>query len=280
MKFDFHIHSVFSDGSSKIEEIFKIAQKASLSALAITDHDTTLGLKTVDELSKKFKIPFVPAVEFTAVENRIKFHILGYNIDFESHELVEYSEHLLDHLNSISREQIKIIQANGIEIEEKEFFNEGQGGPLYRAKLLKTLTKHGYLKEEEIMGSLKTFFGKGAPYYIEDTFKYYDFEQACNVIKRNGGLPVLAHPGKIKKKNESLYNSLINSDLLDGLEVYHLANDPEVQKQLMDIVNRKNIMFTGGSDYHGDYNKLKTPICGIRLPEEIYYNLQPYFRNK
>jgi predicted metal-dependent phosphoesterase TrpH len=280
MKFDFHIHSVFSDGSSKIEEIFKLAQKASLSALAITDHDTTLGLKTVDVFSKKLKIPFVPAVEFTAVENGIKFHILGYNIDFESHELMEYSEHLLEHLNNISKEQIKIIQANGIEIEEREFFNEGQGGPLYRAKLLKTLTKYGYLKEEEIMSSLKTFFGKGAPCYIEDTFKYYDFEQACKVIKRNGGLPVLAHPGKIKKKDESLYNSLINSDLLDGLEVYHLDNNPEVQKQLMEIVNRKNIIFTGGSDYHGDYNKLKTPICGIWMPEEIYDNLQPYIRNK
>ncbi|MDF2673870.1 MAG: putative metal-dependent phosphoesterase, family [Clostridiales bacterium] len=280
MKFDFHIHSVFSDGSSKIEEIFKLAQKASLSALAITDHDTTLGLKTVDVFSKKLKIPFVPAVEFTAVENGIKFHILGYNIDFESHELMEYSEHLLEHLNNISKEQIKIIQANGIEIEERDFFNEGQGGPLYRAKLLKTLTKYGYLKEEEIMSSLKTFFGKGAPCYIEDTFKYYDFEQACKVIKRNGGLPVLAHPGKIKKKDESLYNSLINSDLLDGLEVYHLDNNPEVQKQLMEIVNRKNIIFTGGSDYHGDYNKLKTPICGIWMPEEIYDNLQPYIRNK
>lgn len=279
MKFDFHIHSVFSDGSSKIEEIFKIAQKASLSALAITDHDTTLGLKDVDVCSKKYRIPFVPAVEFTAVESGIKFHILGYNIDFESHELKEYSQHLLEHLNSVSKEQIKILQANGIEIEEKEFFNESQGGPLYRAKLLKTLTNHGYLKEEEIMSSLKTFFGKGAPCYIEDSFKYYDFEQACKVIKRNGGLPVLAHPGKIKKKNESLYNSLINSNLLDGLEAYHPANDPEVQKQLMDIVNRKNIIFTGGSDYHGDYNKRKTPICGIWLPEEIYDNLQPFIRN-
>lgn len=279
MKFDFHIHSVFSDGSSKIEEIFKIAQKACLSALAITDHDTTLGLKTVDEFSKKYRIPFVPAVEFSAVESGIKFHVLGYNINLESHELKEYSEHLLEHLNNISRQQIRILQKNGIEIEECEFFNESQGGPLYRAKLLKTLTKHGYLKEEEIMSSLKPFFGKDAPCYIEDTFKYYDFQQVCKVIKRNGGLVILAHPGKIKKKDEALYNDLINSDLLDGIEVYHLANDTLVQKQLMDIVARKSIIFTGGSDYHGAYNKLKTPIYGIWLPDKIYDNLHPYIRN-
>lgn len=280
MKFDFHIHSVFSDGSSKVEEIFEKAQKVSLSALAITDHDTTLGLNTVNELSRKCRIPFVPAVEFTSVENGIKFHVLGYNVDFESNELKEYSEHLLEHLNSISKQQIKIMQANGIEIEEREFFNESQGGPLYRAKLLNTLAKHGYLNKEEIMSSLNAYFAKGAPCYVEDSFKYYSFQQMCRIIKRNGGLSVLAHPGKIRRKDEALYNSLINSDLLDGLEVYHPANDVDVQKQLMDIVTKKSLIFTGGSDYHGDYNKLKTPICGLWLPDQIYNNLQPYFRNR
>lgn len=280
MKFDFHIHSVFSDGSSKVEEIFETAQKASLSALAIADHDTVLGLRTADSSSRKYGVPFIPAVEFTAVENGRKFHVLGYNIDYESPELKEYSEQLLEHLNNRSKQQIKMMQENGIEIEESEFFKEGQGGPLYRAKLLKTLARYGYLKDEEIMSSLKAFFGKGAPYYIEDSFQYYDFQQVCRVIKRNGGLAVLAHPGKIREKDEKLYGELINSELLDGLEVYHISNDAEVQKQLMDIVNRKKLIFTGGSDYHGEYNKLKTPICGIWLPDEVYDNLRPYIRNK
>ncbi|MCT4566412.1 MAG: PHP domain-containing protein [Maledivibacter sp.] len=279
MKFDFHIHSVFSDGSSKVEEIFEIAQKNCLSALAITDHDTILGLEVVNKMSKKYSIPFVPAVEFTAVENNLKFHVLAYNIDFRSEELRKYSNNLLNYLNNKSKQEIKLMQANGIEIHEEEFFKESYGGPLYRAKLLKTLTKYGYLKQEEIMSSLKAFFGKDAPYYMEDTYDYYDFHQICNLIKRNGGIIVLAHPGKIKKKDGGLYKELINSELLDGIEIYHPANNDEVQNELMNIVSRKNMIFTGGSDYHGDYNRRKTPICGIWLPDEVYYNLEPYMIN-
>ncbi|MGF7058918.1 PHP domain-containing protein [Brassicibacter mesophilus] len=280
MKFDFHMHSVFSDGSSKVEEIFEIAQKACLSALAITDHDTTLGLEVVNNMSKEYNIPFIPAVEFTAVENNLKFHVLAYDIDFQSEELREYSNNLLNHLNNKSKQEIKLMQANGIEIDENEFFKESHGGPLYRAKLLKTLTKYGYLKQEEIMSSLKAFFGKDAPYHIEDSYNYYDFHQICKLIKRNNGIIVLAHPGKIKKKDEGLYRELINSELLDGIEIYHPANDHEVQTELTNIVTNKDIIFTGGSDYHGDYNKLKTPICGIWLPNEVYDNLEPYIKNK
>lgn len=280
MKFDFHMHSVFSDGSAKVEEIFEIAQKACISALAITDHDTTLGLEIVNKMSKEYSIPFIPAVEFTAVENNLKFHVLAYDIDLQSEELREYSSNLLNHLNNKSRQEIKLMQANGIEIDEKEFFKESHGGPLYRAKLLKTLTKYGYLEQEEIMGSLKAFFGKDAPYYVEDSYSYYDFHQICKLIKRNNGIIVLAHPGKIKKKDEALYSELINSELLDGIEIYHPANDHEVKTELMNIVTRKDILFTGGSDYHGDYNKLKTPICGIWLPDEVYDNLKPYIKNK
>lgn len=224
MKFDFHMHSVFSDGSSTLEEIFEIGKKLNLSALAITDHDTVLGLERADRLSKESGIPFVPALEFTAFEKETKFHVLGYGIDYKSPELVGYSENILEKLNNKSKKQIKLMQNNDIDIEEKQFFKEGQGGPLYRAKMLKTLSRYGYLQEEDIMASLKLYFGKDAPYYVEDTFQYYSFQKVCKLIKDNNGIVVLAHPNKIKKKNVDLYWNIISSELLDGVEIYHPEN--------------------------------------------------------
>lgn len=280
MNFDFHIHSVYSDGSSTLKEIFEIGKKLNLSAIAITDHDTVLGLGEVDKLSKSYGIPFIPGVEFTAVEDETKFHVLGYNIDYKSSELISYSEQLLKELNEKSKIQIRLMQNNGINIEEDEFFKEGQGGPLYRAKMLKTLSKHGYLREDEIMSSLRSYFGKDAPYYIEDTFKFYNFSEVCKLIRDNNGIVVLAHPGKLKKKNPSVYYEVINSGLLDGVEVYHPANNLEMQRELLNIAGEKGLIVTGGSDYHGEYNKLKTPICGISIPAQVYSNLYPYLANK
>lgn len=280
MKFDFHIHSVYSDGSSTLKEIFKISKKLKLSALAITDHDTVLGLDEANELSKKYSIPFIPAAEFTALEDGTKFHVLGYSINYKSKELIDYSKKVLRSLNKKSKKQIELMQKAGIDIEEMEFFKEGQGGPLYRAKMLKTLSKHGYLKEEDIMFSLKKYFGIGAPYYVEDTFKYYSFHKICKLIKSNDGKVVLAHPAKLKKKNIELYGNVINSGLLDGVEVYHPANNLEMQEELKNIARKKEFIITGGSDYHGKYNKLKTPICGVYNSSKVYDNLFPYLVNR
>lgn len=280
MLFDFHMHSTFSDGSSTMEEIFNKAKELNMKAITVTDHDTTLGLKTEDELSVKYKIPFIPAAEFTAVEKDIKFHVLGYGIHMNSEELKEYSLKLLNYLNDKSKAQIKILKRQGINIEESEYFKESQGGPLYRAKLLRTLARNGYMAEKDIMDNLKKYFGKDGLCYIEDRYKYNSFEETVRLIKRNKGIVVLAHPRKIKKKDEALYRELINSNLIDGLEVYHPSVDLETKKELEEIIKRKDLIFTGGSDYHGLYNKLNTPICGVKLPDEVYNNLYPFLKNK
>ncbi|MGH4124350.1 MAG: PHP domain-containing protein [Clostridium sp.] len=279
MKFDFHMHSVYSDGSSTIERIFHIAQELNLSGIAITDHDTVLGLENADKLSKRYGIPFVPAAEFTAFEQETKFHVLGYGIDYKSPDLIDYSQDIQNKLNERSKRQIKLMQDNGIGISKEEFFKEGQGGPLYRAKILKVLSRYGYLNEEDIMTSLKAYFAKGAPFYIQDDIKYPSFEEIVNLIKSNNGIIVLAHPGKIKGKSESLYWDIINSGLLDGVEVYHTANNIDIRKELINIAKEKELIITGGSDYHGHYNKYKTPMGGIELPEQVFKNLSPYLQN-
>lgn len=270
------MHSVFSDGSNTIFDIFKIAKGKNLSALAVTDHDTVLGLKEVEKQSKNFKIPFIPGIEITAKENGIKFHVLGYGIDIKSEELIDYSKALLTYLNNRSLNQIRLMQRDGIKIDEKEFFKKGQGGPLYRAKLLQTLVDYGFIKQEEVMSSLKKYFGKNAPYYIEDTYKYKSMEETSKIIRQNGGVVVLAHPTKIKKKSENLYRELINTDLIDGIEIYHPSIIPEVKEELEQIAKRKDLIVTGGSDNHGKYSSYNIPIGGMEIPELVYNDLAEF----
>ncbi len=42
---DLHSHSNCSDGTSTPTELVRLAEKQGLSALALTDHNTSLGLK-------------------------------------------------------------------------------------------------------------------------------------------------------------------------------------------------------------------------------------------
>ncbi|MDR1373785.1 MAG: PHP domain-containing protein [Treponema sp.] len=46
---DLHVHSVWSDGSLPIPRIIKTAKALELTAVSITDHDTTAGWEEVRE---------------------------------------------------------------------------------------------------------------------------------------------------------------------------------------------------------------------------------------
>lgn len=274
MKADFHMHSSFSDGSETIMQIYSLAKEQGLKAAAITDHDTILGLKEEEMASKMYCIPFIPAAEFTAAEKGMKFHVLGYGIDPENPELLRYSNCFLEQMNERSGRQILKMQQAGIEIEEKEFFEKAGGGPLYRAKLLGVLADHGLLRREDIMKSLSLYFGKGAPYEEEDHFSYKSFYKICGMIKDAGGYVVLAHPGKIKRKDRQLYDALLREDCLDGVEVYHHDNPEDVRAELLAVAESRRFMVTGGSDYHGIYMKQPALPGSEKLPEELAVGLK------
>lgn len=280
MNFDFHIHSTYSDGSSTLDEIFKKVKQKKGKAIAITDHDTILGLELADKLSKIYKVPFVSGVEFTVFEDNTKLHVLGYNININSEQIKKYSNEVLDYLNNKSKKQIKILNNKGYKISEEEFFKQAQGGPLYRAKLLRTLSDYGYIDQKEIMKSLDKFFNKDTGIcYVKDEYSYSDFKTVCSMIKNNNGIVVLAHPYKIKKKNLTLYYKLLNNSMLDGIEVYHPSNDEKTRLELLKIAKDRNLIITGGTDYHGIYRKKYMPLMGMEIPNKVYLNMHKYLRN-
>ena len=51
---DLHTHTIFSDGTWTIEEMLSNAEKAGISTLAITDHDTAMPHIKLKEISMQF----------------------------------------------------------------------------------------------------------------------------------------------------------------------------------------------------------------------------------
>ena len=125
-----------------------------MTALAVTDHDTVLGIDSVKEASGRFHIPYVPGAEFTALESGVKFHVLGYGIDTANPSLQSYSRDFLDTMNLRSLQQIHMLKQNGIDISEEEFFQKAGPGPLYWVKMLDVLSDHGLLPSKKIMRCL------------------------------------------------------------------------------------------------------------------------------
>jgi len=74
--------------------------------------------------------------------------------------------------------------------------------------------------------------------------------QACELIHRAGGVPVMAHPG-FNPAAETLIRDLAGERLLDGVECYYAEHTPEQTARFVGLCRELGLVTTGGSDFHG-----------------------------
>lgn len=77
-------------------------------------------------------------------------------------------------------------------------------------------------------------------------------EEAIELIRACGGVPVLAHPGLLR--DLSLVHRLAHSALV-GMEVVHSAHTPEQIAYFQQLAQELKLLPSGGSDCHGPGGK-------------------------
>ena len=87
---DMHAHTNYSDGELSPNDLIKLAIDKGIGTLAITDHDTIQGIKTIDrslDYIVDSGIEIINGIELTAKVNKGRMHILGYGIDLNNEAL-------------------------------------------------------------------------------------------------------------------------------------------------------------------------------------------------
>lgn len=88
-----------------------------------------------------------------------------------------------------------------------------------------------------------------------------DAEALLKELKEHGGIVVVAHP--------EYYNSMAfckemaKKGLIDGIETNHPTTTPAGRTAAFDIVEKYNLLGTGGSDYHGFVNRYHPSRIGF-----------------
>lgn len=252
---DLHTHSNYSDGELSPNELINLAISRGIEIMAITDHDTINGIKSVDKESYS-DIKIIDGIELSAKFPVGRMHILGYGIDLDDDNLNKKMSELRD--NSISSvlsimEQIK--RDYGIvfrydDIKELVCANHNLGRP----DLAKLCVKYGYAD------SVQDAFDR----YLVDAYnktrsssKGLDYRECFGLILSSGGIPVLAHPKSLELNNDEL--DLLLKEMLDsglmGIEVYHSSHSKEEMEFFNSLANKYNLLVSGGSDFHGSLVK-------------------------
>ena len=110
---DLHTHTIFSDGTWNLEELLTNAEKAGISTLSITDHDTAIPhikLKKVD-INKFFSGRVIVGGEFNAIFHNTKIELLGY--DFNPEQLQEWinkTYNKIDEFEGYEKEFTEILE--------------------------------------------------------------------------------------------------------------------------------------------------------------------------
>ncbi|MCF6466295.1 PHP domain-containing protein [Clostridium sp. Cult2] len=245
MIFDLHVHTTFSDGLFTPEEVVNLAIKTGIDGIAITDHDTILGIESAVQYSKEVgNITVIPGIELGCIYEDEEVHILGYFIDYKGENIKKTTKKLIENRVVRGIKMIGKINNLGMELSLHEVKALSKKDYIGRPHIARAMIKRGYISD--VREGFDKFLNRGMPAYVEkDTLK---LEEAMDLIHGSNGIAILAHPGILKNK-DIIYHCIKKG--IDGLEVIHSKHKEDDVAFLIEISKKYGLIMTGGSDCHG-----------------------------
>lgn len=269
---DLHLHTDLSDGTFSPEKVVEYAKLQGLHAIAITDHDSCAGIKNALEKGEEIGIEVIPGVELTAELDDEEIHILGYFIDWKEHAFIKKLAEMSRAREERAREILKKLKKEGIELEAEELFDlfkcRACAGRLHIARLM---VKKGAVYS--VQEAFRKYIGNKGPCYVKK-FKLLP-KEAIDIIKKVGGVTVLAHPKTINIQYRTIEDiiDMLVSNGIQGLEVFHSDHTKREAGDFKKLAERFGLLITGGSDCHG-LAKKEVLIGRVKVPYELVEKLR------
>lgn len=250
---DLHVHSNASDGSLTPADLVDHAVELSLSAFALTDHDTLNGIDEAKEraawhTANGRRIEVYSGVEISAAYKNRDIHILGLLVE-ESDVLKAALLKAVENREQRNERMLKRFEEHGITLTMEDLYGDAPDTVITRAHFARALLAKGVVGSPQ--EAFEKYLGENAPCYIPR--EYMEPEQAVALILKAGGVPVLAHPMLYNLPHEELFALIerLKAAGLAGLEVFYAKNRGSDEATLRALASHFSLVMTGGSDFHG-----------------------------
>lgn len=256
---DLHIHSTASDGSFTPSQIVALAQEKGVRAISITDHDSIDGLKELLQIHSNGGPEWISGVEISCEPPKQfrqlgSIHMLGYGFSIYDRQLNATLLQAKQARENRNPQIIEKLNDLGIDISIAEIEARFGARQMGRPHIARLLVEKNIV--ENFDEAFDKYLAKGRPAYV-DKFKV-SCEQGIRIIREAGGIPVLAHPGLLDLKTDALLEQFVDILInygLEGVEVYYTDHDEPTTQALCKMAGKKQLMMTGGSDFHGSFNQ-------------------------
>lgn len=252
-QYDLHCHSSASDGALSPTELVNRAKLQGVTALALTDHDTTQGLEEAKQAAQLANIRLINGIEISTTWENHCLHIVGLNIDPEYAALKTG----IEYLQNIRSERSKKI---ALKLEKKRIFGAYEAvtqaagkGMVTRSHFADFLLKQNHVSTQQ--EAFDRYLGQGKSAYVSTTWA--SLSDALAWITAAGGVAVLAHPMRYKL-SANWMNRLLTAYKANGGQAIEIITGRSSSEEITltsQYIKRYALYGSVGSDFHSPDNQ-------------------------
>jgi 3',5'-nucleoside bisphosphate phosphatase len=252
-KYDLHCHSTASDGALSPTMLIKRAKEQGVTALALTDHDTTAGYQEARNAANETNLTLIPGIELSASWQGKTFHIIGLGIDPEYQPLFEATRHLqtvrLERAEKIAEKLEKKRITGALEAVMKA----AGDSMITRTHFADFLVSQNHVSTQQ--EAFDRYLASGKPAYMATVWAELDL--AVNWITQSGGIAVLAHPLRYKLTPKWMQRLLTAFKQAGGQGIEVITGRCNTDEIKLAAKYASNFELAGsvGSDFHNPNNQ-------------------------
>ena len=255
MKIDLHTHTYYSDGVLSPTELVQRAVEKGVDILALTDHDTLMGVDEAILAAASHPIRIIPGVEVSCLWREQTIHMIGLNVDTAYQPLREKLDGVLNDRQERAIQITKKLTKFGIPGVEEGLARQVKGVP-GRLHFARYLVSRGYASTPG--KAFKQYMARGKPGYFKS--EWMSLADAARLIRDAGGLPVIAHPRRYDltmKKITTMFEEF-KAEGGEGIEVATTNQNKSDQMLMANLAKQLDLAMSIGSDFHEPcaYNEL------------------------
>jgi 3',5'-nucleoside bisphosphate phosphatase len=301
---DLHTHSTFSDGSDTPTQLAEKAHDLGISAISLTDHDTTLSHAEMAKACERLGLELVTGVEvslrdtqFPRVRDGVtkarNVHVLAYFLPLDlEHPLQKKLASLRHDRDTRNHELVNVLQEKGFEDLTLAYLTEMTGnvdaiGRPHFARAMIDLHPDlvGAQNEDAWNRIFIDWLGTDGAAYVSKTSM--PIEEFVDAAKGSGTVFSIAHPlvnyvDEINPRSIETEMPRVMGSLRErgfaGVEAHYGGTSAGIRALMVKLTRDAGMIPTGGSDYHGTY---KTDVQlgfgrtgDLRVPDEILDELK------
>ncbi len=242
---DLHRHSIASDGVLAPAGVVAAAAAIGLTAISLTDHDTTAGIAAARAAGASVGIEVVGGCEFSVGVEWGEMHLLGYFIEPGDRDIEEFLAAARADRSRRGRDMVSRLVGLGIPISYDDVVRESGGGAIGRPHVARALFQLG--RVQTIQQAFDRYIGRGRPAFVEKALP--SLREVARLVHASGGIVSAAH---LKSFGTLANLTRLKADGLDAVETRHPSHSGDYLATITDAALALGLARSGGSDWHGE----------------------------